>query len=109
MRGKRRTSRTTTTTTTRVPAARATKTRMRKKSDPKGRRAGGARRHQRGVALLLVLWIFMILGVLALDFARYLRDDAMAAINFADETRGYYVALAGMNRAILDAERRVGG
>ena len=49
----------------------------------------------------------MILGVLALDFARYMRDDAMAAINFADETRGYYVALAGMNRAILDAERQM--
>jgi general secretion pathway protein K len=64
-----------------------------------------ARQNQRGVALLLVLWIFMILGVLALDFARYIRDDAMAAVNLADETRGYYLALAGMNRAIFDAER----
>jgi len=60
---------------------------------------------ERGIALLLVLWIFMILGVLALDFARYMRDDAMAAVNLADETRGYYVALAGMNRALYDAER----
>ncbi len=64
------------------------------------------RRGERGVALLLVLWIFMILGVLALDFARYMRDDAMASVNLADETRGYYLALAGMNRAIFDAERR---
>src|SRR5437870_4066279 len=48
----------------------------------------------------------MILGVLALDFARYMRDDAMASVNLADETRGYYLALAGMNRAIFDAERR---
>src|SRR5437773_6739679 len=63
------------------------------------------RRGERGVALLLVLWVFMILGVLALDFARYMRDDAMAALNFADETRGYYLALAGINRAIYDAER----
>ncbi len=60
---------------------------------------------ERGVALLLVLWIFTILGVLALDFARYMRDDAMAAVNLADETRGYYLALAGMNHAIYDAER----
>ena len=60
---------------------------------------------ERGIALLLVLWVFMVLGVLALDFARYIRDDAMAAVNFADETRGYYLALAGMNRAIFDAER----
>jgi general secretion pathway protein K len=64
-----------------------------------------SRPRERGIALLLVLWIFMVLGVLALDFARYMRDDAMAAINLADETRGYYLALAGMNRAIYDAER----
>jgi len=60
---------------------------------------------ERGVALLLVLWIFMILGVIAMDFARYMRDDAMASVNFAEETRGYYVALAGMNRAIFDMQR----
>ena len=67
----------------------------------------GARRRprERGVALLLVLWIFAILGVLAMDFARYIRDDAMAAVNFAEETRAYYIALAGMNRTIFDADR----
>src|SRR4051812_35894035 len=64
-----------------------------------------ARRGERGVALLLVLWVFMVLGVIALDFARYIRDDAMAAVNLADETRGYYLALAGMNRAIFDREQ----
>ena len=58
---------------------------------------------QRGIALLLVLWIFMVLGVLALDFSHYIRDEAMASVNFSDETRGYYVALAGMNRALFDA------
>ncbi|HLK88922.1 MAG TPA: hypothetical protein VKZ18_03455 [Polyangia bacterium] len=63
------------------------------------------RSRQRGVALLLVLWVFTILGVLALDFARYMRDDAMAAVNFAEETRGYYLALAGMNRALWDTIR----
>jgi general secretion pathway protein K len=64
-----------------------------------------ARRAERGVALLLVLWIFMVLGVLALDFARFVRDDAMAAVNLADETRGYYVALAGINTAIFEVQR----
>ena len=58
---------------------------------------------ERGAALLLVLWVFMILGVLALDFARYMRDDARAALNFVEESRGYYVALAGMNRTIWEA------
>ena len=66
-----------------------------------------ARRHprERGVALLLVLWVFMTLGVLALDFSRYMRDDAMSAVNFAEETRGYYLALAGMHRALFYATR----
>ena len=60
------------------------------------------RRGERGVALLLVLWVFMLLGVIALDFSEYMRDDAMSALNLADGTRGYYVALAGMNRGMLD-------
>ena len=58
------------------------------------------RARQRGVALLLVLWVFMILGVLALDFSRYMRDDAMASVNLAEETRGYYLAIAGMQQAL---------
>ncbi len=62
-------------------------------------------RRERGIALLLVLWVFMLLGVLALDFAQYIRDDAMASVNFADETRGYYVALAGLNRALYEIGR----
>jgi general secretion pathway protein K len=61
---------------------------------------GDRRDRRRGIALLLVMWVFMILGVLALDFARFMREDAMAAVNLSDETRGYYIALAGMNRAL---------
>jgi len=60
---------------------------------------------QRGIALVLVTWVFMILGVLALDFARYMRDDAEAAVNLAEETRNYYVAVGAMNRAIYDLEQ----
>jgi general secretion pathway protein K len=55
------------------------------------------------------MWVFMTLGVIALDFARYMRDDAMSAVNLADETRGYYIALAGMNRALFERERKVEG
>jgi general secretion pathway protein K len=68
-----------------------------------------SRARERGMALVLVVWIFMILGVLALDFAEYMRDDAMSAVNLADETRGYYIALAGLNRAVFDRERHVEG
>src|SRR6185436_3801609 len=68
-----------------------------------GRRAGS--RRERGVVLVLVLWVFMTLGVLALDFSSYIRDDAMATLNLSDETRGYYMALAGLNRALYENNR----
>jgi general secretion pathway protein K len=61
-----------------------------------------ARARQRGVALLLVLWVFMTLGVIALDFGEYMRDDAAAALNVSEETRSYYIALAGLNRALFE-------
>jgi hypothetical protein len=54
---------------------------------------------------VLVTWVFMILGVLAFDFARYMRDDAMASLNLAEETRNYYISVAAMNRAIYDLEQ----
>jgi type II secretory pathway component PulK len=63
-----------------------------------------ARRRQRGIALLLVMWAFMILGVLALDFGRYMRDDAKASVNYAEETQAYYTALAAMNKSIYESE-----
>jgi general secretion pathway protein K len=56
----------------------------------------------RGIALVMVLWVFMTLGVLALDFAQYMRDDAMAAVNVSEATSGYYLAVAGMNRAMYE-------
>ncbi len=65
---------------------------------------GGHRtsRRERGVVLLLVLWVFMTLGVLALDFSTTMRDDATSAMNLSDETRSYYVAVAGLQRALYE-------
>lgn len=57
------------------------------------------------MALLLVLWVFMVLGILALDFAQYMRDDAQAEANFKEETNGYYLAVAGMNKVIFEAQQ----
>src|SRR5262245_13628634 len=64
-----------------------------------------ARQRERGVALLLVLWVFMVLGVLALDFGRYMRDDASAALNDAEQTQAYYLAVGGMMRALWTAQQ----
>ena len=56
--------------------------------------------NQRGVALILVLWIFVFLFVVAFDFAASVREEGMAAHRHAEETEGYYLALAGFQQAI---------
>jgi len=55
---------------------------------------------ERGIALLMVLWIFMVLSVLSAEFSRAMRDDAVATQNLAEEVQARGVALAGINQAI---------
>jgi general secretion pathway protein K len=58
--------------------------------------------NQRGVALLVVLWIFIFLLVVAFDFSVSVREEATAAHRYNDETQGYYVALAGFERGVYE-------
>ena len=58
-------------------------------------------RANRGVALLLVLWALVLLGTLALGFSWSMRTEAMAARNGIDETRAYFQARTGVNRAVM--------
>ena len=58
---------------------------------------------QRGFALLIVLWIFMVLFVLGAEFASGMRQNAQATVNFADETQSYYLATAAANRTFYRA------
>ncbi len=51
--------------------------------------------NERGVALVVVLWVFMFLFVLAFNFSASVREEGMAAHRFEEETEGYYLALAG--------------
>ena len=60
---------------------------------------------ERGVALLMVLWVFMILTVLVGEFGRGMRDDAVATQNLAEEVQARAVAMAGINQAIYRALR----
>jgi general secretion pathway protein K len=62
---------------------------------------------ERGAALLIVVWVFVVLFVVVLDFAASMRDDGLATANFADETQAYYIALAGLNRTIHDVLRQL--
>jgi hypothetical protein len=61
----------------------------------------GVRSRQRGVALILVIWTFAVLTVLAGEFARAMRDDAMSTRNFKQETQAHYVCVAAINEVIL--------
>ena len=66
------------------------------------------RRRQRGVALILVLWTFAAVAVLAAEFARAMHDEAASTRNFKESTRARMVAIAGINEVILAlrADRR---
>jgi general secretion pathway protein K len=59
-------------------------------------------RNQRGVALIIVLWIFIFLFAVALDFSADVRDEANAAHRFSEDTHGYYLALAGFQRGLYE-------
>ena len=57
---------------------------------------------ENGVALIVVLWIFIFLFVVAFDFSTSVREEAAAAHRFSDETIGYYLAVAGFERGLYD-------
>jgi general secretion pathway protein K len=58
--------------------------------------------NERGVALIVVLWIFIFLFVVAFDFSAAVREEGMAAHRYAEEAEGYYLALAGFQQGIYE-------
>lgn len=56
----------------------------------------------RGVALIVVLWIFIFLFVVAFEFSTAAREEAYGAHRFGDEIQGYYLAVAGFERGLYD-------
>jgi general secretion pathway protein K len=58
--------------------------------------------NQRGVALIIVLWIFIFLFAVAFDFSANVREEANAAHRFSEDTQGYYLALAGFQRGLYE-------
>src|SRR5918992_5533843 len=57
---------------------------------------------ERGVALVIVLWIFIFLFVVAFDFSAGVREEATAAHRYSDDNQGYYLALAGFEQGLYD-------
>lgn len=58
--------------------------------------------NERGVALLVVLWIFIFLFVVAFDFTSSVREEGSAAQRYAEEGEGYYLALAGFEQGLYE-------
>jgi len=58
--------------------------------------------NERGVALIIVLWIFIFLFVVAFNFSATVRDEGDAAHRFSEDTQGYYLAVAGFQRGLYE-------
>ena len=62
---------------------------------------------QEGMALVLVLWILMLLTVLAFEFSLMTRTEAKVTLNQRESTEAYYLARAGIYKAIAELSRPV--
>ncbi|MBQ27588.1 MAG: hypothetical protein CMH81_05540 [Nitrospiraceae bacterium] len=64
-------------------------------------------RQQEGMALVLVLWILMLLTVLAFEFSVMTRTEAKVTLNQRESTEAYYLARAGIYKAIAELSQPV--
>jgi hypothetical protein len=56
--------------------------------------------NEKGVALLLILWVLFLLSIISAEFAFSMRTDFAITLNFKEEMESYYLAQAGINHAI---------
>lgn len=57
---------------------------------------------ERGIALIIVLWIMMLLIVMTLAFSVAVRTEAFSTFTFRDQLENKYLAEAGLQRAMLE-------
>ena len=55
---------------------------------------------QRGVVLIMVMWALTVLMVISLELARTMRIEGLTAETYHQEVETYYLALAGVHRAL---------
>lgn len=58
-----------------------------------------------GIALIAVLWVLALLTVVALEFSYAMRTEVDIWTNYKDEIKGYFLARAGVERALLEIMR----
>jgi general secretion pathway protein K len=61
--------------------------------------------NDKGIALVLILWVLALLSVIAGEFSYAMRTEVNITRNFKEESEAYYLALAGLNRAIGELVR----
>ncbi len=60
---------------------------------------------ENGIALFLVLWVLTLLSVIVGEFCHAMRTEVNITRNFKEGTQSYYIAMAGVNRAIVELIR----
>ena len=65
-------------------------------------RAGTMSKPQRGIALLMVLWVLTILTVIAFSFSYMARTEGYAALSFRQTIEKKFLAEAGMQRGMAE-------
>lgn len=60
------------------------------------------KRDERGIALLMVLWIMALLTVIVTEFAYSMRTEVNITRNFKEDMEFYYLARAGVERALAE-------
>ena len=54
----------------------------------------------RGVALMMVLWVLVLLSIISMNFLLSTRWSSASVRNFKEETEAYYLALSGFQEAL---------
>lgn len=64
--------------------------------------------NEKGVALILILWVVALMSVIVNTFAWMVRTEAQAVGNFQEETKAYYLARGGFQRTIMELLKNQG-
>lgn len=73
-------------------------------SDKKAERVSSLR-NERGVILIVVVWALMVLMVVAIELGRTARVEGLSTDVYQQEVKTYYLAIAGLNRALYQLIR----
>ena len=62
----------------------------------------GRRQRQRGIALVMVLWLVVLLTIVAASFATHSRVETRMAGNLVEREKARLMAQSGLNRALME-------